>query len=81
MSLNPLSKEEEPPDAKQVFLFLVPVLTASYHDPNTASVLKLHELELWPRYVTSIRHNDEKILLYHKISLKVLRTDAVLNQT
>ena len=51
-SLNPLSKEEEPLDATQDFLFLVPVLTTSYHDPNAATNLKLHELEPWPGDVT-----------------------------
>ena len=61
----------------QVFLFPVPVLTASYHDPNAATILKLHELELWPRYVTY----KEKVLICSKISHKVLHTNAVLDQT
>ena len=71
-STDPQSKEEEPPDATQVFLFLVPVLTASYHDPDAAT-----ELEPWPRYVTY----KERIMMYQEISHKVLRTDTILDQT
>ena len=47
-SSNPPSKEKEPPDLIQVFLFPVPVLTTSYHDPDAAAILKLHKLESWP---------------------------------
>ena len=80
-SPNLLIKEEEPPDATQVFLFPVPVLTTLYHDPNAAIILKLHELELLPGYVTSIQQDEEKILLCYEISHKVLCIDTVLNQT
>ena len=41
-SWNPSSKEKEPLDAIQVFLFPVPVLTNSYLNPNATAVLKLH---------------------------------------
>ena len=61
----------------QDLLFLVPVLTASYHDPNAATILKLHNLEPWPRYMTYM----EKIQLCQEISHKVLCTDTILDQT
>ena len=54
------SKVEEPLDATQDCLFPVPVLTASYHDPDAAAILKLHKLEPWPGYVT---HKENILML------------------
>ena len=77
LSRHPLSKVEEPPDAMQDCLFPVLVFTTYYFDPNAATIIKLHKLELWPGYVTS----KEKIMLCQEISHKVLHTDAIVDQT
>ena len=71
-SWNPPSKVEEPLDAAQDCLSPVPVLTASYHDPDATT-----ELKPWPGYMIS----KDKIPMYQEISHKILRTNAILDQT
>ena len=73
-SWHPPHKVKEPLDAIRDYLFPVPVLTASHHDPDVATILKLHKLEPWPGYTIHV----EKILPSLN---EILRTDAILDLT
>ena len=73
-SWYPPCKVKEPLDAIRDYLFPVPVLTASHHDPDFATILQLHMLELWPGYAMSVEETQ--------LSLnEILPTDAVLDLT
>ena len=45
----------------------------NYVDPKAAVTPAAHKLEIWPRYVISIRQHEEQILLCYEVSCKVLR--------
>ncbi|KAF6212110.1 hypothetical protein GE061_012630 [Apolygus lucorum] len=49
-----------------------------YYDPLGKVVLKDHNMEVWPGYVTSIRQHESEILMNVDVSSKVMRNDTAL---
>jgi hypothetical protein len=50
-----------------------------YYDPMEQIVMNWHKLEVWPGYVTSIRHHEKELLLCVDLTHKVMRQDTVYN--
>jgi hypothetical protein len=48
-----------------------------YYDPAERISMDCHNLELWPGYVTSIRHHENELLLCVELTHKVMRLDTV----
>ncbi|XP_059092216.1 piwi-like protein Siwi [Tigriopus californicus] len=51
-----------------------------YYDPKSTIKFPQYKIEIWPGYSTSIRQHENDILMNVDVSMKVLRTDTVLNQ-
>ncbi|XP_057371400.1 piwi-like protein Siwi [Daphnia carinata] len=50
-----------------------------YYDPAAATEIPQHFLNVWPGYVTTIRHHEEGFLLGVEIIHRVLRRDTALD--
>ncbi|XP_046643892.1 piwi-like protein Siwi [Daphnia pulicaria] len=50
-----------------------------YYDPAAATEIPQHFLNIWPGYVTTIRHHEEGFLLGVEIIHRVLRRDSALD--
>lgn len=55
------------------------LLKRDFFDKNDAQEVRSHNLNIWPGYLTSIRHHEEKFLLGVEIIHKVLRRDTALD--
>lgn len=51
----------------------------NFFDPKGSITIPEFRLELWPGYVTSIRHHESNILMCAEVSHKILRMDTVLD--
>lgn len=49
----------------------------NFFDPLAKIIIREHNLELWPGYLTSIRQHEQDVLLCSEITHKVMRTETI----
>lgn len=55
------------------------LLKRDFFDKNAAQEIPSHNLNIWPGYLTTIKHHEEKFLLCVEVIHKVLRRDTALD--